>query len=117
MEALLGTSPAVFVGLTMILVGLAAVLAGRALGDHWRPAWQVVAACFGLALADRFLVHALFDGPLLHLPGFLVAFAVLLVYGLVSWRVTRVQRMVQQYPWKYRRSSPFTYVELEPGSR
>lgn len=115
MEELLGTSPAVFVGLTLLVMGLPAVLAGRALGDNWRPASQVVAACFGLALADRFLVYALFEGPLLHLPGFLVAFAVLLAYGLVSWRVTRVQRIVQQYPWKYRKSSPFSYVELEPG--
>lgn len=117
MEAWLGTSPAVFVGLTLLVSGLPAVLAGRALGDSWRPASQVVAACFGLALANRFLVHALFDGPLLHLPGFVVAFAVLLVYGLLSWRITRVRRMVQQYPWRYRKSSPFTYVEVEPGPR
>lgn len=114
MEDLLGTTPAVFVGLTLVVMGLPAVLAGRALGDNWRPASHVVAACFGLALADRFLVYALFDGPLLHLPGFLLAFAVLLVYGLVSWRVTRVQRIVQQYPWRYRRRSPFAYVEVEP---
>jgi ABC-type uncharacterized transport system permease subunit len=117
MEALLGTSVAVFVGLTMIVFGVAAILTGRALGDHFRPAWQVAAACFGLALADRFLVYALFAGPLLHWPGLLTAYLVFLAYGLISWRITRVQRMVQQYPWKYRKSSPFTYVELEPRSR
>ena len=42
--ALLGTSPAIFIGLTVILVGGAAILTGRAVADDWKPAWQVVAS-------------------------------------------------------------------------
>ncbi|MFO1038305.1 MAG: hypothetical protein U1E45_15825 [Geminicoccaceae bacterium] len=114
MEELLGTTPAVFIGLTVVLIGGAAVLAGRAVGDNWKPAWQAVAACFGLALADRFLIYALFDGTLLAPVGFLVNFAILLAIGLVSWRIARVSRFVRQYPWRYERTSLFAYV-AKPG--
>ena len=69
LTALLGTTPAVFIGLTVVLVGGAAILTGRAIGGNWKPAWQVVAAGFGLALADRFLVYALFEGELLSVVG------------------------------------------------
>jgi len=108
----LGTSPAVFVGLTLILIGSAAILAGRAVGGNWKPAWQVVAACFGLALADRFLTYALFKGELLNVGGLIVNFAVLSGLGLLSWRVAKVGKLVSQYPWRYQRTSPFAYMEL-----
>ena len=118
MEALagfLGTTPAVFVGLTLILIGGAAMLAGRAVGGNWKPAWQVIAASFGLALADRFLTYALFQGELLNLAGLIVSFAVLSGLGLLSWRVAKVGKMVSQYPWRYERTSPFAYRELAPN--
>lgn len=111
MDDLLGTTPGVFIGLTVILVGGAVVLAGRAIAGNWKPAWQVVAAAFGLALADRFLVYALFEGPLLHVVGFLVAFAVLAGFGLLAWRATGVALMVRQYPWRYRRRGLLAYEE------
>ena len=47
LTALLGTTPGIFIGLTIILVGGAAVLTGRAVASNWKPAWQVVAACVG----------------------------------------------------------------------
>lgn len=111
MDAILGCSPGVFIGLTLVLVGGAAMLAGRAIAANWKPAWQVVASALGLALADRFLVYALFEGPLLHLPGLLVAFLVLTGMGLVAWRATMVALMVRQYPWRYRRRSLLSWEE------
>jgi hypothetical protein len=111
MEALLGTTLPVFIGLTVILVGGAAVLTGQAVAATWRPAWQVVLSCIGLGLADRFLVYALFDGELLSLTGFLIDTAVLTVIGLVAYRLTRVKKMVSQYPWKYERGGLWNYRE------
>src|SRR5262245_49620435 len=93
MQSLLGNSPGVFVGLTVVIIGGAAIMTGRALADGWKPAWQVVAACFGLALADRFLVYALFQGQLLSLSGFIVDFAVLTALGLIAHRLTMVHKM------------------------
>lgn len=115
MEALLGTSPLVFLGLTVILVGGCSMLAGRAMAENWRGPWQVAGAAFGLTLADRFLVYALFDGELLSPQGFVVDFLVLLGLGLLSYRIARVERMVRQYPWKYRKRSLLSYVEIGPS--
>jgi branched-chain amino acid transport system ATP-binding protein len=70
-----------------------------------------VFACFGLALANRFLVYALFGGELLHLTGFLIDFAVITVLALLAYRLTVVHKMVSQYPWRYERESLFTYRE------
>jgi hypothetical protein len=114
MEALLGTSIGVFVALTVIIAGGAAIMTGRALADGWKAPWQVVSACFGLALADRFLVYALFEGTLLSLSGFLIDFVVLTAMALLAYRVTLVRKMVSQYPWRYERVSLFNYRE-RPG--
>lgn len=111
MESLLGTSLGVFIGLTVIIIGGAAVMTGRALADGWRSPLQVVFACFGLALADRFLIYALFGGELLHLSGFLIDFAVITAMAMVAHRLTVVHKMVAQYPWRYERASLWTYRE------
>ena len=112
LTALLGTSPAIFIGLTVVLVGGAAILTGRAVANNWKPAWQVVASCFGLALADRFLIYALFQGELISPSGILIHFIVLTVMGLAAWQIAKVGKLVNQYPWRYRRTSPFGYTEL-----
>lgn len=111
MQPLLGTSLGVFVGLTVILIGGAAIMTGRALADGWKSPWQVVVACVGLALANRFLVYALFGGELLSLSGFLIGFAVITVMALVAHRLTVVHKMVAQYPWRYERESLWSYRE------
>ena len=109
MQELLGTSLGVFIGLTVIITGGAAIMTGRALADGWKSPWLVVAACFGLAIANRFLIYALFEGPLLHLMGFLLNYAVIAALALIAYRVTAVHKMVSQYPWLYERSSPFSW--------
>jgi hypothetical protein len=111
MQALLGTSLGVFIGLTVIIAGGAAIMTGRALADGWQPAWMVVAACFGLTIADRFLVYALFQGELLSLSGFVIDFLVLVALALLAWRITGVRKVVNQYPWRYERTSLFAYRE------
>jgi hypothetical protein len=111
MQSLLGTSLGVFIGLTVVIIGGAAIMTGRALADGWKPAWQVVAACFGLALADRFLVYALFGGELLSLSGFIIDFVVITALALIAHRLTLVHKMIAQYPWRYERQSLWTYRE------
>ena len=109
MQSLLGTSLGVFIGLTVIIIGGAAIMTGRALADGWKAPFQVVFASFGLALADRFLIYALFHGELLHLTGFLIHFAVIAALALIAYRLTVVHKMVAQYPWRYERESLWRY--------
>jgi hypothetical protein len=109
MEGLTGSSLGVFIGLTLVIGGGTAALTGQAIAGTWRPVWQLVFACLGLGLADRFLVFALFSGPLFSLVGYLVDTAVILVIGLVAYRLAWVKNMVRQYPWLHERVGLWRY--------
>ena len=65
-------SVGVFIFVTLILGGGAAVLAGRAIAMTWRPWWQVVVYMLILGLAVRFIHFSLFGGTLLSLHYYLV---------------------------------------------
>ena len=75
MDDILGAPVGAFIGLTVVLVGGAAILpAGPSAATGSRPgrSWP---RGFGLALADRFLVYALFEGELLSVWGRVAASA------------------------------------------
>lgn len=99
----------VFIGLTVIGMGFAAVMIGQALALAWKPAWQVVGYGLLLGVSDRFLTFALFQGKLLSLTGYLADTAVLVAIALVAFRINRAHRMVSQYPWLYRRDGLFNW--------
>jgi hypothetical protein len=107
MSQIFGSSFSVFVGLTGLLIGLAAALTGQAVADTWRPRWQMVISAFGLALVARFLDFSLFGGKLLSLPAFLLAWIWLTGVGLAAWQLTLAHNMVRQYPWLYEAAGPF----------
>jgi hypothetical protein len=102
----------VFVGVTLILFGFAAYATGRALAITWRPARWAVFYTALLGLFDRFIHYALFDGDLLSLPGYLIDTAALILIALAAFRMTQAAKMVQQYPWLYRRSGLFSWREI-----
>ena len=111
MTELLGTGVWVFLGMTVVLAGGAAWMTGQAIAATWRPYWQIPPYTLLLALSDRFLVFALFEGELLHLPGVLVDWAVLLGLASLAFRLTRVHVMLRQYPWLYERDGLFGWRE------
>jgi hypothetical protein len=113
MEAWLGTSLPVFLGLS-VLVGGTAWLTGQAIAASWRPAWQVGSYCLLLALGWRFLSFALFEGQLLSLSGFIANLVVLLAVGLAGYRITHVKKMITQYPWLYQPRGPWRYERRPP---
>ena len=102
----------VFIGVTLIMGGGAAVLTGWAIAGTWRPAWQVLFACVGLGLSDRFLVYSLFGGPLLSVQGYLFDTAVITAFGLTAYRLARVANMARQYPWLYAKAGPWRIRRL-----
>jgi hypothetical protein len=106
--SLLGTKPGVFLGVTVILMGGAALLAGQSVANSWRPGWQVVIYSWFLAVAARFLINALFQGEAV-VSGFLVDWVVLTGIGLAAHRVTRAKRFAAQYPWLYERTGFWSY--------
>lgn len=112
LELLLGTSPGVFFGVTVMLTGFAAYMTGQAVANTWKPYAQVLVYCALLGLVARFLIYGLFDGPLWSLPAYLFATLVLALIGSFAFRLTRARRMVRQYPWLYRRAGLFGWERL-----
>jgi hypothetical protein len=109
MEGVLGVSWPVFIGLTVVLFGGAAYITGQTAASNWRPVGTVILYTVLLGLGDRFLVFALFGGPLLSLSGYLLHTAILMVFSLSAYRMTKARKMVSQYPWLFERSGPFSW--------
>lgn len=107
MNLWLGTTPAVFLGCTVVLMGLAAYATGRAVANTWGPITHVLIYCSLLSLVSRFLIYALFQWLLLSPSGWLSDWMVLNAIGIASYRAQQVRRMVKQYPWLYTRSGLF----------
>jgi hypothetical protein len=89
----------IFILVTVVLGGGAAVLAGRAIAATWRQWWQVVVYMLILGAAVRFIHFALFGGTLLSAHYYAVDSAVCLAAGLLGFRAARVSQMVRQYRW------------------
>jgi hypothetical protein len=89
----------VFVLVTIILGGGAAALAGRAIAQTWRPAWQMAVYALVLGAAVRFIHFSLFGGTLLSAHYYLIDSAVCAAFGLTGFRLARVAQMVTQYRW------------------
>jgi hypothetical protein len=89
----------VFLLVTVVFGGGAAWLTGRAIAATWRPAWQVVVYTLILSLVVRFFHFALFDSKLLSLHYYLVDYGVCLGFGLLGFRLMRVDQMVTHYNW------------------
>jgi hypothetical protein len=91
----------IFLLLTVLLGGGAAIVAGRAMAQTWRPLWQVPMYTLLIALTVRFLHFALFEEPLLSLKSFLFDFVVLVALATLGFRRMRVLQISTQYSWLY----------------
>jgi hypothetical protein len=114
MEAVLGNSPGVYLGLTVCLMGFAAFMTGQAIAVTWKPAWHCLAYALLLGLADRFLAYALFRGHLLSPAAYLIDTATLAAIALLAWRLGRARKMVSQYPWLYARAGWLSWRAKTP---
>ncbi|MGI9380027.1 MAG: DUF6867 family protein [Methyloligellaceae bacterium] len=101
----------VFLFITVLFGGGAALVSGRALAKGWRPVWQVIVYMLLLAFVTRFFHFSLFDGKLLSLQYYVTDGLILVVLGLLGYRLTRTQQMVTQYRWLYRRTGPLTWTK------
>lgn len=96
----------IFVAVTLVMGGAAALAAGRAVADGWGDARFVVFYAALLGLAVRFIQYALFEQPLLSLPTYLIDAAILLGLAYLGYRMRRATQMARQYPWLYDKTSP-----------
>jgi hypothetical protein len=89
----------VFLGISVILGGLAAFSTGRALARNWRPLWLALAYCLPLAAAMRFLHYALFEERLLSAQGYALDFLVAAGFAWLGFKLTRGSQMKKHYHW------------------
>jgi hypothetical protein len=111
MTDLLGTSPALFAVVTLVMFGGAAWQTGQALAQTWRPFPHLVVYGLMLAAADRLMLVLLFGGKLFAVVPYLITAAVLVGLGALAFRLTQVRKMVGQYPWIYERDGLFGWRE------
>ena len=102
-----------FIGMTLLLVGSASWMMGRAVANNWSSWLQVLGYSLLLGSANRFLLYALYQQDLLSVSGYLLDTSVILLIGLISFRISRVSKMVKQYPWLYQKSSWFSWRDLD----
>jgi hypothetical protein len=89
----------VFVLVSIVLGGGAAVLAGRAIAATWQPLWQIAVYMLILGAAVRFIHYALFGGTLLSLQHYVVDSVICMAFGFAGFRAARAAQMVTQYRW------------------
>ena len=99
----------VYVLLTLLFGGGAAILMGRSFAQNWRSVWLLVIASLGLALGVRFLDFALFEEQLLTTLGYAADAVTIIVLALFGFRWKRAQQMTTQYYWLYERTGPLTW--------
>ncbi|MFO0294828.1 MAG: DUF6867 family protein [Rhodospirillales bacterium] len=111
MIEILGGSLGAFFGLTLVLFGGASWMMGQAVAETWRNPLQMLPYSGLLAVSDRFLDFALFDGVLLSVPGLLVSWTVIGLIAFAGFRARRAGQMAAQYPWLFERRGPFSWGE------
>ena len=109
-------APWTFLGLTVVLGGSAAYVAGRSLALTWRPLWQALPYMLALAAAVGFLHYVLFReaaAPIYEIAAaalqldvvrlavalrfYAAIFAVLMVVAIAGYAITRSRQMARQY--------------------
>ena len=110
-EQLVGSSLLVFIGITVVLFGGAAWMAGRAIALSWKSRWLVLPYGLLLGVGARFITFSLFEGRLLSISGYIISTLVVVLLMLMAHRVYQVRQMVRQYPWMVESSWWFAWRE------
>ena len=100
-----------YVLMTLFLFGWCSFQLGKAMASTWQSLILMLFYVFLLTCFDRFLLFALFEQKLLSVIQFLIDFTTLSLIAIIAYKLTRVNYMVTQYPWKYNKSSLFSYKE------
>jgi len=99
----------VFLLVTVVLAGAAAMATGRAIALTWQPIWKLVVYVALLTFTARFFHYALFRAPFLTVGNVVVDLLVVFILALIGHRLTRTRQMAQQYPWLFQASGPLAW--------
>ena len=108
----IGTSPWVFLLVTLVMGGFAAFVSGRAIAQTWRPYWHVPLYMAGLAVVIRFWHFALFEEPFVAPGSYLVDLVIALAVASLGYRMVRARQMATQYDWLFQRLGPLGWRRI-----
>ena len=100
--------------IVMLLCFWTAWMTGKGASQSWKNYPAVVIYTLLLAVAVRFIHHALFNGPMFYgnaVLFYVMDFVVLLVFSTAGYRYTRTNQMVNAYYWLYEKASPFSWKD------
>jgi hypothetical protein len=98
-----------FIVITLILGGWASWMTGKAFAQTWGRLLGLLCALIALGFVVRFVHFSVFEAKLFSLHYLLIDIGFCLIFGLIGFRLTRVNQMVQQYWWLYERTSVLGY--------
>jgi hypothetical protein len=95
----------VFLLLTVVIGGAAAIASGRALAKAWSPGWLLIPYMVVLSCAVQFLHFALYQEDLLSIQFYIVTLVIELAAGYAGYRSMRASQMATQYSWAFQKSA------------
>jgi hypothetical protein len=95
-----------FILVTVIMGGAAAMQMGRSIAQTWRPFGMMFVYAALLNCAVRFIHYAVFQGTLLSLHYYLVDYVIVLAFTFIGWRLRRAAQMSTQYAFSFTASGP-----------
>jgi hypothetical protein len=101
----------VFLALTLILGGAAAIATGRAIAQTWRPIWHLAPYMLILSVAVQFLHYALFGEKLLSVQYYLVTVVITVIGAGLGYFRMRTLQMSTQYSWAFDRKGLLGWSE------
>jgi hypothetical protein len=101
--------PWVFLLVTCLMGGAAALVSGRAMAQTWRPFWQAPLYMLGIAASVRFIHYALFGEVLLSAWNFAVDYFIAVAAAAIGYRTVRADQIARQYGWLFERAGPFRW--------
>ena len=99
-----------FVLITILIGGILAWQAGRAIAGTWRSVLLVPVYMLVLSAGVRFLHYALGGETLLDPHYYIVTFVLLCLSAAYGYRSRRAEQMSTQYSWLYSRSGPIGWA-------
>ena len=102
-----------FLLLTVVLGGMGALASGRAIAAGWKSFAIVPFYMIAFAAFLRFLNYALFDGELLSVSGYVVAFTLTILAAGYGYRSCRVEQVTRQYSWIFKKAGPLGWKPVD----
>jgi hypothetical protein len=99
----------VFVFVTLIMGGAAAIQMGRSIAQTWRPFAVLLVYAALLTVGVRFIHYAMFGDTLTSLQYFVVDYAVIVAAAALGWRKRRAEQMATQYSFAFTSAGPFSW--------